>query len=301
MKVSYGSDRSTWPTHSYNDMGYYVIPISSSGSTTKPKEDSWVRYDYVLRNQYGDIVNGYYSGSTYVNLITDAQLAKELGVYRDTIHYVPDFQIISDVYATGIPNGVRDAMKSYMHLGDSVRLVMIPEVSWQSAVSTTNSNAPIVTDIAIREIVDNIAEYKINEIDAFASTKYPAAIKDTVGLYYLHVTPPPASPVADSSKVRVWYVGRFLDGFVFDTNIADTAKAHNIYSAVRQYKELEVTLIEGKSNVYAGFERALRKMNVGSEIVTFSTSNWGGGYQAGTNFIYHIPIMFEIWMVSAEK
>jgi FKBP-type peptidyl-prolyl cis-trans isomerase len=81
-------------------------------------------------------------------------------------------------------------------------------------------------------------------------------------------------------------VGKLLDGYVFDTNIADTAKKYGLYKANKTYEPLSVDYestfeqmsSEGSENgdgFVTGFARALKSMTYGDRAVTFFWSDLG--------------------------
>ncbi len=66
------------------------------------------------------------------------------------------------------------------------------------------------------------------------------------GLYYVqHKKPGPDDDdtvaFATDSTVYINYIGRRLDGQVFDTNIRDTAKRYDIFSSSSKYEPVAVT------------------------------------------------------------
>ena len=93
--------------------------------------------------------------------------------------------------------------------------------------------------------------------------------------------------VKDGETVSVYYVGRFMDGFVFDTNIEDTAKKHNLaqYYDESHYEVLSVEIgasedEDGNSSenaVVVGMDAALATMLYGESAQIIFTSAYGYG------------------------
>ena len=83
------------------------------------------------------------------------------------------------------------------------------------------------------------------------------------------LTPDPDSTVLNSgSAYSLNYTGRLLNGQVFDTTIADTAKVHGIYDPTRTYepvqinwadKATDITMGESETAVKDGFKIAVRE------------------------------------------
>ncbi|MDD4491555.1 MAG: FKBP-type peptidyl-prolyl cis-trans isomerase, partial [Bacteroidales bacterium] len=93
------------------------------------------------------------------------------------------------------------------------------------------------------------------------------------------------------------YVGKLLDGFVFDTNIEDTARKYNIYDATKKYAPLDLTAhIEtetGDGKVIRGMARSILKMKYGEKAITFFSSDYGYGSTEQSFGVYQ-PLFFYI-------
>lgn len=90
--------------------------------------------------------------------------------------------------------------------------------------------------------------------------------------------------VSDDTTVCVYYVGRFLDGFIFDTNIADTARKYNIYdsSIGTKYDSLKISTNGTDTSYIAGFYKAIVGMKFGETAETVFTSLYGYGNRSQT-------------------
>jgi FKBP-type peptidyl-prolyl cis-trans isomerase len=80
-------------------------------------------------------------------------------------------------------------------------------------------------------------------------------------------------------------VGYLLDGFVFDTNLRDSAAVHykKDFDKTATYDVLTVMMKESVSDmdVVQGFAYALKEMKEGEEAVVFFSSDYG--YQTTTS------------------
>ena len=134
--------------------------------------------------------------------------------------------------------------------------------------------------------------------------------------------------IAENESADVWYVGRLLDGYVFDTNIADTAKKYGLYQSDKTYEALSVTYeskyedmatgagsinvaggssnsgssdAEGEGGNYVpGFAKALKCMKYGDHAITFFGSGWGygstGTMSGGSGVPAYSMLYFDIYV-----
>ena len=130
---------------------------------------------------------------------------------------------------------------------------------------------------------------------------------DTVstGFYYKQLREPDDSIASNDTTLYVNYIGRLLNGQVFDTNIADTAKMYNIYSSAKTYAPSEINwnedpasvTLEG-SSVISGWAKALSMMNDHEKGVAMFYSSLGYSYSGSGNSIPpYAPLIFEIELV----
>ena len=157
------------------------------------------------------------------------------------------------------------------------------------------------------------------------SNKYFGGMDSTAyGYYFKNYTHPKgladADTIAASTNVNVWYIGRLLDGYVFDTNIEDTAKKYGIYSTDDTYTALNVE-IEAKykdmststssssssssdGSVVSGFARALKSMTILDHATTFFSSSYGYGSTSSVSSGKGVPeysmLRFDIWMADTD-
>jgi len=67
----------------------------------------------------------------------------------------------------------------------------------------------------------------------------------------------------EGSLVSVNYIGKFVDGRIFDTNNVDAAKEAGVYIPAREYSAFEFTL--GAGQVIAGWDQGVKGMKVGGK------------------------------------
>jgi FKBP-type peptidyl-prolyl cis-trans isomerase len=110
-----------------------------------------------------------------------------------------------------------------------------------------------------------------------------------------------------NESVKVHYVGRLLDGWVFDTNIADTARKYGIYDKSKDYSPLSVLhseelkqMIEDNSLV-EGFCMAVKEMSYGDKAFTMFYSEYGYGENGSSQIGPYQPLIFWLYIEPEDE
>lgn len=210
------------------------------------------------------------------------EIAKNVGGFSYSNYYGPSLFEIGNYT---LSKGMEEAFIG-MKEGAEFR-VIIP--SWASypdyAGSTRQSSSTTVYDFRIVKVIDDYDAYEIDTLESFSAKYYQGLDSLVTGFYFKHLQEGEGDSIKVGNTISYNYVGRLLDGFVFDTNIEDTARKYRIYQSDRTYTPVsfEVSQI-GESNtndesVVDGFAKALLNMKFGGKAVTFFSSQWGYGEQ----------------------
>ena len=102
---------------------------------------------------------------------------------------------------------------------------------------------------------------------------------------YVHpgVDHPDADSVGMSGEAKIWYIGRFLDGFIFDTNIDEVKEI--IYGEVAsEGSALSYTPEDDQSSLIAAFYYTIPNLLYGqwAEFVTISSQAYGATGRSGS-------------------
>ncbi|MDR1983299.1 MAG: FKBP-type peptidyl-prolyl cis-trans isomerase [Prevotellaceae bacterium] len=264
-------------------LGYYIIKIDE-GTGTTPKTGDWVKWDQTQRSLDETVIS-----------VTEKDQAVKYGLFdsnMQTTHYIPNYGYLDEAY---IYRCLADAFPN-IKTGAKYRIITPPRLlNTTSSQSQQSGYASYILDVTLREVIEKPQEYELNQVIAYRDAYYPEITDSLIyGMYYktTYVAPDTVWTVdenndplpvvkdttsaADGKTVYVTYVGRFLDGFVFDTNIIDTAKKHNIYDATRTYDTLSFTIGSGSSVIY-GFDQIVQQLKTGDAGIGFFTSEWGYG------------------------
>ena len=257
----------------------------------------------------GDTLNNYEAGffETTVRTMagnytetTNSQLAKVLGTYANSNHYSPKFYELG--YETTYV-GLEEVMYK-MREGGKVEFILPPWLTYTSNKSVWNVTVSTIYEIELKEVMDNMLTWQQDTMKAYANTHYPGLDTLKSNFYFKKLVDAGGDTLKNESA-NVYYVGRLLDGWVFDTNIADTAKKYGIYDSSRDYSPLEVlynedlTQMKDDNSLVKGFCMALKEMSYGDVAFTMFYSEYGYGSTGSDKIGPYQPLTF--WLDVREK
>lgn len=239
---------------------------------------------------------------------TDKQLSMQLGKYNSSYYYGPKTWKVSKNYQ---PVGIYDMIGGMKRGG--YRKALIP--SWlmgykrykNPAKYIKNSPDNAVTsiyEISLEDFTNDIDKLQISQIEEFIAKKKMAGAKPIEkGFYYKQIKSPKAK-IDKDTIIYINYIGRLLNGQVFDTNIKDTAKVYNIYNPRKQYKPIAVDRTEktdkikfkdAKGGLIRGFQMLIKKMGTYEKAAGIFISDYGYKEQSVANTIPgYSPLCFEV-------
>lgn len=94
------------------------------------------------------------------------------------------------------------------------------------------------------------------------------------------------------------YIGKFLDGKVFDTNLEQVAKDNNIWDQNRIYRIFQFVL--GSNEAIQGFNIGFRRLKSGSKAVLIIPSSWAYRDQKRDDIPPNSILMFEVEFLGFE-
>lgn len=295
-------------TESNRDIQQMILDafVEVNYPSAQVKENGIVMIDYQQgRGDTLDMYEGAYFEYTTQSLsgnyaeTTDEGLAKVLGTYSNSNYYGPKlFQLgYQSTYA-----GLEDVMVG-MQVGAKAKFILPPWLSYTVDESNWGLASSVIYEVELKEVIRNIITWQRDTMKAFADKHYPGLDTLSSNFYFKKLHDSGADTI-DNGSVSVRYVGRLLDGWVFDTNIADTAKKYGIYDSSNDYEALTVqysenleTMVEDNSLV-KGFCMALKEMSYGDVAFTMFYSEYGysssgsgqiGPYQPLTFWLYVEP------------
>ena len=280
--------------------GVYIIEDTPGGAVLgSEREYPYVSVDYIYYDLLGDIL-GY----------TEEAVAKQLGEYSENAVYTPQIFYRGE---NGMNVGMRDAI-SGMSIGGE-RLVVIP--GWLTGSEEYDTEAEYLANVSgkdgiyrfkLREQIKDMEKWELDSLNSYVARNYKLAPKDTLrkGFFYVRTGKPESEKeFPKDTTFKIDYIGRLLNGRVFDTTIKDTAIVYGIYKSSATYGPVSVTFAEdykeiklGGSTVIDGFSYTLSQMHSGESGSGIFYSSLGYGASGSGNSIPAFsPLRFDISIV----
>ena len=304
-------------------LGAYILEdIPGTGPSVSSAESyPYVRVDYTIRKLDGS-----------VQTTTEEALAKRLGTYTANQSKNPYYgPLVWNRSSDGLVAGLEEAV-STMSVGGH-RTVVLP--GWLMGVdASTNASlryktaeeylekvpggTPVIYDITLTEAFSDAVKWQIDSVGRYLAKSFPgktAADSTKKGFYYFRTGAPSSEKkFKNDTTIYINYIGRRLDGQVFDTSIADTAKYYGIYSASRTYGACKISWYSSdkdytsitmtmpgassSSSVINGFSLGLDQMHPHEKGSAIFVSGWGYGNKgSGTVIPGYSPLRFDFEIV----
>ena len=282
-------------------LGSWILEetAGTGAQTGDPDDFPYIRYDITTYDLKGNITS-----------TTSEALSRKLNQYSSTKFYGPSitYRAGDNLYA-----GVEELV-SRMKVGGSMKalipgwLLTLKRYSSAEGYKDNITGTDAIYEFRIVDSISDIAAWEIDSLGRYISAETALdPVKDSLkyGFYYIRTGAPSTEETLPSdTTVYLNYTGRLLNGKVFDTTIADTAKVHGIYSASKTYAPVlinmaaeytDITMGSSKSSVKPGFSYAVSLMKPYEKGTAIF---WSGlGYE-GTGVSNSIPawspLIFEL-------
>ena len=235
-------------------------------------------------------------GGTYSETNLE-DLARVIGSYSKSNYYGPK------LYELGFETtyaGIEEVMEN-MREGAKATFILPPWLSYTTSKNSWNQNVSAIYDIELTEVVDNIVEWEKDTMKSYANKYYPGLDTLSANFYFKKLYDAGGDTLKNES-VNVWYIGRLLDGWVFDTNIADTARKYGIYDKTKEYAALSVLFAESldqmveDNSMVKGFCQAIQQMSYGDKAFTMFNSDMGYGADGSSTIGPYQPLVFWLYI-----
>lgn len=116
------------------------------------------------------------------------------------------------------------------------------------------------------------------------------------GLYFIEKSKGKGAKPTTGAMAKVFYVGRFLDGQIFDTNIEEVAKQDSVYQEGRPYEPIEFQV--GQVEIIPGWHEGVSMMSAGGKAKWIIPSSLAYGERGRNPIPPYTTLVFDIELVS---
>ena len=279
----------------YGDTGLYVLDMEP-GDGPAIGDSAYVFAHYVKSKLDGEIIS-----------TNDEGLARQLGTYSVLNHYGSSIWRIDQGYLPDDLETVLHAMKSGGYAKVALPLSASGHaLSMYSAFSGTEESYNEILELTIDTVVNRIYAYQEQVMKDWFQRNYQVSDTAAEHLYFKKLVEKTAESdtISEGHNVSVRYIGRLLNGQVFDTNIEDTAKFYRIWKSTGSYNALTISYYKddpeqfGNNNsVVDDFGKAIRMMNFGEKAVTVFNSELGYGEKGKSPSVpEYAPLCFWLYI-----
>ena len=280
--------KAKYPNAEFWESGIVMLEYSQgTGDTLDSREAGY--FEYTTQTLSGDHI-----------VTTNEKIADTLGLFQNTNYYGP---VLFELGYKTTFIGLEEVFEG-MQEGGKAKFILPPWLTKTASEPEWGNNQSIIYTVELKHVITNILQWEEDTMKAYTNIHYPGLDTLSSNFYYKKLNNV-AKDTIKEGKVNVYYVGRLLDGWVFDTNIADTAKKYGIYDASNTYDPLEVTynkdldaMIKDNSLV-TGFCMAIQEMGYGEEAFTMFGSKYGYDYEGKDPIGPYQPLIF--WLQTLEK
>jgi len=146
--------------------------------------------------------------------------------------------------------------------------------------------------------LDVLKKEEAGKLEAYLKEKGIKTKPLPSGLIYIETKAGSGPVPKDSSNIKVNYVGRLIDGTLFDTNNEKIAKAENKYQEGRPYEPFSFQL--GVTPLIPGWTEGMRQMKAGGKATLIIPSSIGYGEADQGIIPPYSTLIFEIEMLEIK-
>ncbi|MDE5606647.1 MAG: FKBP-type peptidyl-prolyl cis-trans isomerase, partial [Bacteroidales bacterium] len=199
-----------------------------------------------------------------------------------------------------------------LHEGDSARLnikadsirargMQLPEI-----VKETLTYVIKVEQIVAEADFPAYLEAKMAEADMAQQKAIAAYLQEndlnveptSDGLYFIRTQAGKGKAIQQGSPVKFHYVGRLLDGTIFDTSIKEVAEENGLFHPMRNYEPLST--MAGTGQMILGMDEGLLMMRQGDKATLIIPFQLGYGDRDLGPIPAYSTLIFEMEIVSVE-
>ncbi|OOG70440.1 FKBP-type peptidyl-prolyl cis-trans isomerase [Algoriphagus sp. A40] len=174
------------------------------------------------------------------------------------------------------------------------------DVKTDSAMQVFYQEAMMAEQAKSAERAKTLLVEEAATIEAYVKEKGLNAQKTENGLYYIIEQEGTGEATTPGTTMHVNYAGYLIDGTLFDTSLAEIAKANNIFTEGRPYEPLPVNV--GMGQVIPGWDEGLMLLKKGSKAKFIIPSPLAYGESgAGALIPANSILVFDVEVTDVQK
>ncbi len=294
----------------YSNGMYTVVRTPAAAGAAEPKQNYWVLVNYDGYSMPDGAVNP--TGNLFVTRDADKS-ARALASNTYRTHYVPHklwmqpgYGLTEAMYATLLQMGEGAVWRYYAPSALTYGSYGSSYTYGYQGQSALPASVPSYMDIELVEVIPDISVWELAQAKNFAADTLPE-VTDKEGLYLKKIPDylpgydddPLQVDIKEDSTLSIYYVGKFLDGFVFDTNIDSIAL--RVFNDASTHTAISYKPSAG-GRIQAFYDAVLTmKYNSWGRMVFTSTYGYGSTGQtptdtAGSVIDPYEPLYFEFFI-----
>lgn len=207
-----------------------------------------------------------------------------------------------------IPSGLESVIRRMKEGGSVTVAIPVGKSSVTNRVYATSiPNAVevnnVIYKIELQRVIEDIKSYQDSLLKDFSKKHFGGVDSVCDGFYFVRVGfRPEEDSIADETGLAIRYVGRRLDGVVFDTNIKDSARRFKLKSVsgdslyFTYYRSLN-KMLSSNSGYISGFTMAVNRMKFHDTVEVFFRSDYGyGAAGSGVSIPEYSPLNFKVFI-----
>ncbi len=268
----------------------YSIIIDKSGPRIAPGD--FISLNVILKTDADSVVGSTYeNGRPFMNLMQKPQAKGD---------FYSALELLSEGDSAVIKLNIDTLSKGHPRPAGSKGKYQIYIVKVEKVVSKGNLSDEVFRGrymAYVNQLSDQSKKAEPAKIDKYIKDNKLNVTKTDSGLYYQVTTTGTGIKPVVGDTVEVNYVGKFVNGKVFDTNIKSEAqKAKMDVSPMRVFKPLRFPV--GVMGMIKGWNLGLPLLNIGSKATFVIPSSLAYGEQGNGPIAPFTPLVFDVELVS---
>ncbi|PKP36092.1 MAG: hypothetical protein CVT98_09195 [Bacteroidetes bacterium HGW-Bacteroidetes-15] len=268
---------------------YYIIYEQGSGEF--PVAGNYLLFDFTASNLDDNVFETTSKTTAFLH-----------DIYSKKVHYAPKFYKHKEATAPMI-KGLTEGF-SLLREGSKARFIMPSKLAYGSyRYNGLYPYSSVIYDVDLKRIIADPEAYELELITTYITENYPDSIIENLlvdGIYILENTLDEideeeeelSEPIVDGDVVELYYAGRLVDNWLFDTNDKAVAEENETYDSSRKYDPIEVTV--GGTGFIEGFNLALKNLSTRSTVKVIIPSEFAYGIAGTESIPPYAPLIFEL-------